>query len=116
MHTQLVRRQDRTLKNRAASVGPVRQEGIDLCGPNIVEVNEFVTPVNGHSGAAVTHSGQEFVLVLSGCVRMTVDTEAFDLQEGDCLTYSAGLLHHWENTGATPARMFAMAVAANPAI
>jgi len=43
--------------------------------------------------ALVTHSGQEFNLVLSGKMRVTIGKQSFVLNEGDSVYFSASLAH-----------------------
>ena len=46
----------------------------------------------------------EFVVVLSGSLRLHVDGEAHDLQAGDSVSFSADRPHSYENAGASEAR------------
>ena len=41
----------------------------------------------------VSHSGQEFNIVLSGCIRITVGAREFDMSEGDSIYFDAHIPH-----------------------
>jgi mannose-6-phosphate isomerase-like protein (cupin superfamily) len=54
---------------------------------------------------------RETALVTEGGVRLVCDGEAYDLGEGDAVTFDADLPHHFENPGAEPARFHAVVTA-----
>ena len=61
--------------------------------------------------ARATHASEphapgthEFVVVLSGSLRLHVDGEAHDLQAGDSVSFSADRPHSYENAGGSEAR------------
>jgi XRE family transcriptional regulator, regulator of sulfur utilization len=54
---------------------------------------------------------RETALVTEGRVRLVCDREAYDLEEGDAVTFDADLPHHFENPGAEPARFHAVVAA-----
>ncbi len=51
----------------------------------------------------VTHSGQEFNLVLDGCVIVTFDDKEFELNPGDSIYFNPTQPHGQKCAGATPA-------------
>jgi transcriptional regulator with XRE-family HTH domain len=51
------------------------------------------------------HGGQESVFVLEGQLEVSVAAESFVLEQGDCITFPAGLPHGFMNRGPRPARM-----------
>ena len=55
--------------------------------PMIVHVNEDARP------QLVTHGGQEFNIVLSGVVRITIGRHSFDLAEGDSIYFNPAIPH-----------------------
>ncbi len=54
-----------------------------------------------HEPALVSHSGQEFNLVLEGRVRVVVGRNSFVLEEGDSIYFDAGLRHGQRAVGGT---------------
>ena len=48
---------------------------------------------------AMTHSGSEFVLVLSGQLSYEVDGQQYEMLAGDSLMFAANLKHRWCNPG-----------------
>jgi mannose-6-phosphate isomerase-like protein (cupin superfamily) len=53
----------------------------------------------------MSHGGQESVLVLKGSIQVAVAGEEFELDEGDCITFSAHLAHGFMNRRAEVATM-----------
>jgi transcriptional regulator with XRE-family HTH domain len=47
----------------------------------------------------ISHTGQEFVYCLEGCLHYIVDKKDHVLEKGDSLIFEAHLPHHWENKG-----------------
>ena len=54
---------------------------------------------------------RETALVTAGGVRLVCEGVAHDLEEGDAVTFDADLPHHFENPGASEARMLAVVAA-----
>src|SRR3954447_471517 len=54
---------------------------------------------------------RETALVTDGQVRLVCDGEAYDLGEGDAVTFDADLPHHFENPGTEPASFHAVVAA-----
>ena len=50
------------------------------------------------------HEGQEFIYLLSGRVEVTVDTEVFEMEEGDFIYFDATQFHQTRLLGDEPAR------------
>jgi len=46
---------------------------------------------------AISHTGQEFVYCLEGCLHYTVGGQVYILETGDSLIFEAHLPHRWEN-------------------
>ena len=52
----------------------------------------------GSSGPhGMIHSGHEMIFCLQGELEYDVDGQNYRLQEGDCLIFSAQLVHRWHN-------------------
>lgn len=52
----------------------------------------------------IAHGGQEFIFVLSGCIKYRVAEETYALNEGDALLFEASLPHSWHNPTGDQAR------------
>jgi transcriptional regulator with XRE-family HTH domain len=50
-------------------------------------------------------SDEEFVLVLKGRIRISVDKEIYDLNSGDTITFESRLPHKWKTIGTSTARI-----------
>ena len=48
-------------------------------------------------GDWLTHSGEECCFVVSGAVRLYIEGDIFDLQQGDSLWFKTNQRHKWEN-------------------
>ena len=54
---------------------------------------------------------RETAVVVEGTLDLFIDGERHELGEGDSVTFDADLLHHFENNGATDARLIAVVAA-----
>jgi quercetin dioxygenase-like cupin family protein len=45
----------------------------------------------------MVHTGEEFALVLEGCLEFVIEGQSYRLAEGDSLTFKASLPHRWQN-------------------
>jgi mannose-6-phosphate isomerase-like protein (cupin superfamily) len=54
---------------------------------------------------------RETAVVTSGRVRLVCDGVAYDLADGDAITFDADLPHHFENPDGVEARFFAVVAA-----
>lgn len=66
----------------------------------LLESLMFIVEPGADSGESYHHEGEEFLYVLSGAMRMTLDeSEEVDLQEGDSLTFASNRPHRFRNNG-----------------
>ena len=66
--------------------------------PGVLESRVGVLQPGAHSGVGpMTHSGEEFCLVIAGAIRYRIDDEIHDLAAGDYLHFKSDLRHSWEN-------------------
>jgi quercetin dioxygenase-like cupin family protein len=76
---------------------------VENLGP--VGTNSQLTPLlitiepGAHSGAPMTHSGQEFAYCLSGQILFAVENQVHLLEAGDSLLFDAKRPHRWQNAG-----------------
>ncbi|GGR29023.1 helix-turn-helix domain-containing protein [Agromyces mediolanus] len=67
-----------------------------------------------HPGALSRHAGEEFVLVLSGAIRVELGAERLRLEEGDSIHFDADLEHLLAAEGGAPATVLLVVVDAKP--
>jgi len=77
------------------------------------ELSRHTLGAGGATGAAddpPMHEpgSRETALIERGSVVLVCDTERYELQEGDCVTFDADLPHHFENPGGTEAAFLAV--------
>ncbi|EOM77564.1 transcriptional regulator [Rhodococcus rhodnii LMG 5362] len=74
-------------------------------GHRIMEPNEVTAGPHSHTDGTTSHAGEEFVYVVAGTVRMTLEGEPDHvLHAGDTLYYPATVPHAWFNDTDQPAR------------
>lgn len=75
-------------------------------GPQfLMQANIHVIERGGASKAPISHRGQEFGLVLSGRLELSVNGKHIELKEGDAFYFDSSLGHGYRNTGDTAARV-----------
>lgn len=72
---------------------------------NLMEPILMTIEAGRMSGKDLPHDGEEFGLVLSGTVRLTVGKRSADLHEGDSFYFRSSKTHYLENTGKTRAEI-----------
>jgi quercetin dioxygenase-like cupin family protein len=45
----------------------------------------------------MVHTGEEFAMVLDGCLEFIIDGEHFELGKGDSIVFKASFPHRWRN-------------------
>jgi DNA-binding transcriptional MerR regulator/quercetin dioxygenase-like cupin family protein len=100
---KLVRSTDRQVYEQ--SLSGVRIEQLTH-GPALMEAQRFVLEPGASSEGSYSHSGEELIYVLEGCVDFYLDElEHHHLETGDCLYFSSRQLHRWENQGTAQASL-----------
>ncbi len=75
-------------------------------GPeHMLQINIHVIEAGGGSREAISHRGQEFGLVLEGCLDLSVDGNWVNLREGDSFYFDSSLGHYYVNPGSGIARI-----------
>jgi transcriptional regulator with XRE-family HTH domain len=69
-----------------------------------------VEPLADSGPVAMTHPGEELVLVLEGRMRFVIDDEQYDLEAGDSLHFRTVRPHSWANPSDQPARAIWLAI------
>ena len=62
-------------------------------------VAEFLPATDKRQPRAHAHAGSEFLYVLSGCLRLTHEGQAENLEQGDAVFFHANTTHSYERTG-----------------
>lgn len=79
--------------------------GSGLPNQKLEPFNMIVAPGTGNISEPVSHSGEEFIYCLKGCLEYFVGDESFILQPGDRLLFKATQPHCWRNIGSEPAEV-----------
>ena len=56
-----------------------------------------IKPGNSSTSSQITHAGEEFVYVLKGTLRCTINDKVYPLEEGDSLLFLASQPHIYQN-------------------
>jgi transcriptional regulator with XRE-family HTH domain len=64
-----------------------------------------IDPESEHRKVGYQHEGEEFIYVLSGRLRITVDRKTTALGPGQCLLFDSGRKHHLQNPGREATRL-----------
>lgn len=72
---------------------------IPLDGGVAPYIAEFLPATERRQPRAHAHTGAEFLYVLSGCLRLTHEGQAEDLEHGDAVFFHANTTHSYEGVG-----------------
>ena len=61
---------------------------------------KYIAP-GGKSGLVQPHSGEEFIWVMKGTLKVTLGPNKYILTDGDSVYFQAEQTHSWENVGKT---------------
>jgi DNA-binding transcriptional MerR regulator/quercetin dioxygenase-like cupin family protein len=85
--------------------GSVRMEQLAHPGGQL-EPHLFVLAEGASSQGSYAHTGEEFIYVLEGSVRVWLGhDEVHDLHVGDALTFASTLPHSWQNQASSETRL-----------
>jgi transcriptional regulator with XRE-family HTH domain len=102
----VVRVGERVDVERDREVSDVKYESLAHRRPNRgMDPLELRIPPRGGRKVALTHEGEEFLLVLEGAVRLEYDGVSHDLAVGDAAYFDAGMPHRILNGGDREARV-----------
>jgi transcriptional regulator with XRE-family HTH domain len=85
----------------------VRMENLGSGLPN-QQIEPFlmtIEPGGSSTSSQITHSGEEFVYVMSGALVCTINDRQYELGEGDSLLFLASQPHIYRNQGTTAAQI-----------
>ncbi|MBA3450164.1 MAG: cupin domain-containing protein, partial [Chloroflexia bacterium] len=76
----------------------------DLFGNHLMELHLFTVDPGAGTGGPFHHEGEEFIMMLEGILRVSIDSlEHYVLEPGDVLYFESFHRHEWVNPGPTPA-------------
>ena len=94
-NTRLVRPENR----KVLEAGPGVRMELLAWGNAVMEPHLFRIAAQASSGDAYTHEGEEFLYVLRGELRISLQGEEYRLQRGDSFYFESTTPHHWRNPG-----------------
>ena len=68
-----------------------------LRDPNFTVFYDTVEENCSSGDGGMVHTGEEFALILEGCMEFVIDNERFVVDEGDSIVFKASLPHRWRN-------------------
>ncbi|MGH7121076.1 MAG: helix-turn-helix domain-containing protein [Acetobacteraceae bacterium] len=77
-----------------------------IAGAHLIEAIRLELPGGSRTSRAARHGGEERLLVSSGCLRVEIGTEAFDLDAGDAAHFDAQTPHRLRNHGQSTAIVY----------
>ena len=97
---RLVRLADR---QRYDSADGVTMDQLNF-GNHLMELHLFTVEPGAGTGGPFHHEGEEFIMMLEGILRVSIDSlEHYVLEPGDVLYFESFHRHEWVNPGPTPA-------------
>ena len=68
-----------------------------LRDPNFTVFQDILEENCSSGDGGMVHTGEEFALVLDGCMEFVIDGHAYELKSGDSIVFKASLPHRWRN-------------------
>ena len=68
-----------------------------LRDPNFTVFYDTVEENCSSGDGGMVHTGEEFALVLEGCMELVIEGDRFVVEEGDTIVFKASLPHRWRN-------------------
>lgn len=86
-------------KRKILEAGPGVRMELLACGHTVMEPHLFRIAPNAGSGESYAHEGEEFLYVLRGELRISVEEEDYRLRTGDSFYFESATPHRWLNPG-----------------
>lgn len=99
--TELNTRLVRPPKRKVLEAGPGVRMELLAWGNKVMEPHLFRIAPNAGSGESYAHEGEEFLFVLRGELKISLDNEEYYLKRGDSFYFESATPHHWKNPGRT---------------
>lgn len=94
----------RASEARSHNLGPAAIVRFCVTGTRLLDCNEVTAEPQSAAEAPTTHTGEEFVYVISGTIRVNVGETDYTLEPGDTVYYPATVPHQWFNDSDRAAR------------
>lgn len=88
-------------KRKVLEAGPGVRMELLAWGNTVMEPHLFRIAPQAGSGESYTHEGEEFLYVLRGDLRISVQNEEYRLKPGDSFYFESATPHRWSNPGRT---------------
>src|SRR5260370_14497585 len=92
-------RQVQPAQRKVLEAGPGVRMELLACGNTMMEPHLFRVAPGAGSGESYSHEGEEFLYILSGALRITLENEEYRLKAGDSFYFESATPHHWKNPG-----------------
>lgn len=86
-------------KRKVLEAGPGVRMELLAWGNTVMEPHLFRIAPKAGSGESYNHEGEEFLFVLRGELRISVDEEEYRLKAGDSFYFESSSPHQWRNPG-----------------
>ena len=86
-------------KRKVLEAGPGVRMELLAWGHTVMEPHLFRIAPKAGSGESYTHEGEEFLYVLRGELRISVQDEEYRLKPGDSFYFESATPHRWSNPG-----------------
>jgi DNA-binding transcriptional MerR regulator/mannose-6-phosphate isomerase-like protein (cupin superfamily) len=94
-------RQVQPEQRKVLEAGPGVRMELLAWGNTVMEPHLFRVAPRAGSGDSYTHDGEEFLYVLRGELRITLEKEEYRLKAGDSFYFESAMPHQWRNPGRT---------------
>ena len=88
-------------KRKVLQAGPGVRMELLAWGNAVMEPHLFRIAPRAGSGDSYSHEGEEFLFVLRGTLRISLDGEEYRLRRGDSFYFESATPHSWSNPGNT---------------
>lgn len=79
--------------------GPGVRMDLLAWGKTVMEPHLFTIAPGAGSGESYAHDGEEFIFVLRGTLKISLDGEEYVLKSGDSFYFESSTPHTWRNSG-----------------
>jgi len=93
----------RPQKRKVLEAGPGVRMELLAWGNTVMEPHLFRIAARAGSGDSYAHQGEEFLFVLRGELRISLEGDEYRLQPGDSFYFESATPHTWSNPGRTEA-------------
>ncbi len=92
-------RQVQPEQRKVLEAGPGVRMELLAWGNTVMEPHLFRVAPQAGSGDSYTHDGEEFLYVLRGELKITLEKEEYRLKAGDSFYFESAMPHQWKNPG-----------------